>query len=103
MSHLWIKPRLDSLFPLTSLSPPSHLPPLTSLVTSSTEFKNKQPFPQHIQDSLVSFTESQGFITNSELVLAGGLFHQDVDYICSTIQWTKDYHDYEITLACTLD
>lgn len=38
----------------------------------------RAPFPQHIQDRLVSWTNPQGDITNSDLELAGLVAHQDI-------------------------
>jgi hypothetical protein len=63
MGGVWVPPIQSS----PTLSPEA-MPPLVW----------RQPFPDHIQASLVSFANPKGSITNSDLELAGVLCHQDI-------------------------
>ena len=52
------------------------------------------PFPKDIVESLVSWTNPQGTVNNSELELAGGVVHSDCVAQCFVVK-------ERTTLACT--
>ena len=45
----------------------------------------RKPFPKDIVDSLVSWTNPQGTVNNSELELAGGIIHSDCAAQCFVV------------------